>query len=187
MADARTAQLGGQNYQKFPRNMLFARAMTNGARIHCPDVFVGSVYTPDELGAEPVLEAPEASVVEGDVSPVGGEERAPAAPDQNPTGPSGAPPPVHMDPITTGQEGYLKGLIRKAQADGMSGEMLAAILRNKDLGHVEVREGWLRTLSKDQASRLIEAFAAGVLPVGGSDIPNDLPEEPASADEGIAF
>lgn len=43
---------GTKNMQKFPRNMLFARAMSNGARWYCPDVFNGSVYTPEELGAD---------------------------------------------------------------------------------------------------------------------------------------
>ena len=48
--DAKKA--GTQNLQKFARNMLFARAMSNGVRWYCPDVFFGSaVYTPDELGA----------------------------------------------------------------------------------------------------------------------------------------
>jgi hypothetical protein len=32
--------------------MLFARAMSNGARWYCPDVFAGPAYTPDELGAD---------------------------------------------------------------------------------------------------------------------------------------
>lgn len=37
---------------RFARNMLFARAMSNGVKWHCPDVFLGAaVYTPDELGA----------------------------------------------------------------------------------------------------------------------------------------
>jgi hypothetical protein len=54
MADARTAQLAnGENWKKYPRNMLFARAMSNGAKLHCPDAFAGApVYTPDELGAD---------------------------------------------------------------------------------------------------------------------------------------
>ena len=39
-------------YKGFARNMLFARAMSNGARWFTPDVFGGPVYTPDELGAE---------------------------------------------------------------------------------------------------------------------------------------
>jgi len=49
MADARRAQV--KNMDKFPRNMLFARAVSNGAKWYCPDIFGGPVYTPDELGA----------------------------------------------------------------------------------------------------------------------------------------
>jgi hypothetical protein len=49
--DARKA--GTKNLDKFPRNMLFARAMSNGVRWYCPDVLNGNlVYTPEELGAE---------------------------------------------------------------------------------------------------------------------------------------
>jgi hypothetical protein len=47
LADAKKA--GTQNLDKFPRNMLFARAMSNGVRWFCPDVFDTAVYTPDEL------------------------------------------------------------------------------------------------------------------------------------------
>jgi hypothetical protein len=62
--DAATAQLGqGENWKKYPRNMFFARAMSNGVRFFAPDVFGGSpVYTPEELGASveedgrPILE-----------------------------------------------------------------------------------------------------------------------------------
>ena len=40
-------------WKKFPRNMLFARAMSNGVKWFCPDVFNGNtVYVPEELGAE---------------------------------------------------------------------------------------------------------------------------------------
>jgi hypothetical protein len=49
-ADANKAQT--QNMGKFPRNMLFARAMSNGVKWYTPDIFNGvAVYTPDELGA----------------------------------------------------------------------------------------------------------------------------------------
>lgn len=41
------------NWEKWPRNMLFARALSNGVRWHCPDVFGGTaVYTPEELRPE---------------------------------------------------------------------------------------------------------------------------------------
>lgn len=49
---AQDAQKAGtKNMDKFARNMLFARAMSNGARWYCPDIFGGPVYTPEEMGA----------------------------------------------------------------------------------------------------------------------------------------
>jgi len=48
--DAKRA--GTQNIQKHPKNMLFARAMSNGVKWFCPDLFGGPIYTPDELGAQ---------------------------------------------------------------------------------------------------------------------------------------
>lgn len=40
-------------WTKYPEAMLFARALTQGVRWHCPDVAAGSpAYTPEELGAE---------------------------------------------------------------------------------------------------------------------------------------
>jgi hypothetical protein len=48
--DAKKA--GTQNIQKFARNMLYARAMSNGVKWFCPDLFGGPIYTPDELGAQ---------------------------------------------------------------------------------------------------------------------------------------
>jgi len=38
-------------WEKNPRNMLFARALSNGVRWFCPDVFTTPAYTPEELGA----------------------------------------------------------------------------------------------------------------------------------------
>ena len=49
--DAKRA--GTQNLAKYPKNMLFARAISNGIKFFCPDLFLGApVYTPDELGAD---------------------------------------------------------------------------------------------------------------------------------------
>lgn len=49
--DAKRA--GTKNLDKYPRNMLFARAMSNGVRWFAPDIFGGTpAYTPEELGAE---------------------------------------------------------------------------------------------------------------------------------------
>lgn len=50
--DAIKAQLkDGDNWRKYPRNMYFARAMSNGAKWYTPEVFGGPVYVPEELGA----------------------------------------------------------------------------------------------------------------------------------------
>jgi hypothetical protein len=47
------AKAGTKNMDKFPKNMLFARAMSNGVKWYAPDVFAGApIYTPEELGAE---------------------------------------------------------------------------------------------------------------------------------------
>lgn len=50
MDDARLAGLTGKDvWKKFPRNMLFSRALTNGARWYAAEVFSGPIYTPEEL------------------------------------------------------------------------------------------------------------------------------------------
>lgn len=46
---AKSGTAGNANYNKFPRNFLLARAITNAARWYCPDIFKGGVYTEDEL------------------------------------------------------------------------------------------------------------------------------------------
>lgn len=47
LQDAQRA--GTKNLDKFPKNMLFARAMSNGVRFYCPDIFSGPVYVPEEM------------------------------------------------------------------------------------------------------------------------------------------
>jgi len=38
-----------KNIDKFPKNMLFARAISNGVKWYCPDVFSGPIYVPEEM------------------------------------------------------------------------------------------------------------------------------------------
>ncbi len=47
--DAKKAQT--KNLDKFPKNMLFARAISNGVKWYTPDVFSGPVYVPEEMTA----------------------------------------------------------------------------------------------------------------------------------------
>jgi len=54
--DAKKA--GTKNLDKFPRNMLFARAMSNGVKWYTPDVFAGPVYVPEEMDAPITQDVP---------------------------------------------------------------------------------------------------------------------------------
>jgi len=65
--DAKQAGLAGRkNWQRYPRNMLFARAMSNGVAFHCPEVTAGMrTYAEGEIEPEPEHSAPvDAAVVE---------------------------------------------------------------------------------------------------------------------------
>lgn len=51
MDDARRAGVLRKDspWESHSRNMLFARALTNGARWFCPDIFNGPIFSPEEL------------------------------------------------------------------------------------------------------------------------------------------
>lgn len=52
MKDAVAAGVGGKDvWKRYPKAMLFARAMSAGVRAHCPDVSACPIYVPEELGA----------------------------------------------------------------------------------------------------------------------------------------
>lgn len=98
--DAKAAGLAGSdNWRKAPRNMLFARALSNGVRWYCPDVFDTSTYVPEELGVDvdeegnvlntnpmPVQSTVQQPTVVAEVvpieSPVEPEQDAPITPNQ---------------------------------------------------------------------------------------------------------
>jgi hypothetical protein len=63
--DARKA--GTKNLDKFPKNMLFARAMSNGVKWYTPDIYESPVYVPEEMEAvtedAPSIEVPKKKVL----------------------------------------------------------------------------------------------------------------------------
>jgi hypothetical protein len=61
--DAKKA--GTKNIEKFPKNMLFARAISNGVKWYCPDVFAGPVYVPEEM-QEVTIDTPAVEVTQDD-------------------------------------------------------------------------------------------------------------------------
>ena len=90
MEDASKAALTNKPgpWKQYPRNMLFSRAMSNGARWYCPDVYGGvTPYTPEEMGVEVDQEG---DVI--DVTPT------PAQPEPVPA-PKKAPVPTVPDPF----------------------------------------------------------------------------------------
>lgn len=72
--DAKRAGLGGQNWKKYPRAMLFARAISAGYREHCPDA----------LGAAPVYVEQHGETEIPRPEPRGGKNAVPALPEPNP-------------------------------------------------------------------------------------------------------
>jgi hypothetical protein len=167
MQDAQAAGLASsETWKKHPRNMLFARALSNGAKWYCPDVFGGGpIYTPDELGA----------VIDGETGQVlgpAGEMPADASSGGS-TGPSDATP---------AQLSFLKKQVEKAKREGMNSTHLRLLLDNVGAQSVEISEGWMERLSKAQASGLLGKFEEGILPTGESDIPADAGEFVPPAD-----
>jgi hypothetical protein len=75
-ADATLAGLTGKDiWKKFPRNMLFSRALSNGVRWFTPDVFNGStMYTPDEIDADVTIDMATGEVI------TNGTQQAPRQP-----------------------------------------------------------------------------------------------------------
>jgi hypothetical protein len=98
-ADAKTAGLNGDNWRRYRRNMMFARAISNAARWYCADVFQGSVYSAEEVADE----AGRSGTFAGTESGTGGRMiDACAAVEQSP-----APAPGGYDQGDRGNDSYL--------------------------------------------------------------------------------
>jgi hypothetical protein len=130
------------NYLKYPANMLFARAMSNGVAFHCPEVTGGiRVYHAGEIeqptttvpdGAEPyeVEEIPVAEIVDG--APMA--EQASGTGEQTQTEPDNEGP-VGDDTTRRTQEGHDTGtnphgqrVRRTAAGRGIGGAALANLM-----------------------------------------------------------
>lgn len=68
--DAKRAGLvkSGSGWANYPKAMLFARALSQGARWYCPDIGVFAVYTPEEMGGDvslpPAASLPQVKVLD---------------------------------------------------------------------------------------------------------------------------
>jgi len=71
--DAKAAGLKNDNWSKYPKNMLFARAISNGAKWFTPGIFGGApVYTPDEFDIEIDEEGDPVIAIEAEARDVNG-------------------------------------------------------------------------------------------------------------------
>lgn len=136
----------------YPRNMMFARALTNGARWYCPDVFHGSVYTADEIETGDVYVEQTAAIVEEHVTEA---EQLPAP--QGITGDT-------MDAILNG-----------AEALGLTDEQLQAGIRRETNGGTDV----LEEMTEPEAMALLGKLAdALVKKQQAKKVPTESPQEP---------
>lgn len=145
LADAQKA--GVKNIDKFPRNMLFARAMSNGVRWFCPDVFSRSaVFVPEELGA----------TVDGDTGEIFDVEPAPQPqPAVQPSQPAQPQPEDNL--ITEKQLRMLHALGVQVYADGWNDKRRELVLFVTKGEHASAVD-----LTVEQASRLIDGLKAKV-------------------------
>ena len=127
--EAKAAGLTGKdNWTKYPSDMLFARAISRGARRYAPGVFGGSpVYTPDEMGQEVDAEGYiDAQVIEPPAATVKAND-APVSP------PAETPQAGLMDyeqaKAVTNSEGVPYGDLDTAKLTHMSNKM-GDLLRN---------------------------------------------------------
>jgi hypothetical protein len=86
----RAGLLGGTNWQKYPADMLWARALSRGARKACPDA-VGSVYLKEELESIEPFEQTQAKPISRKAKPAVSEPATPAVDD---TKEQAEPPPA---------------------------------------------------------------------------------------------
>jgi hypothetical protein len=155
--EARAAKLtDSATWKSFPRNMLYARAISNGAKWHCPDVFGGPIYTPDELGA--TVDGETGEMIDVTPSAVAVPATPAPAPQKAPRAISATPAPVvaaadhglveQLSQILDGLAGYdvADALILQGIAN-MTGQQLS------DLSHDSIA-----LLSPDELEKLITRY-----------------------------
>lgn len=137
LADAKKA--GTQNLEKFARNMLFARAMSNGVRWYCPDVFDSPVYTPEELGAN----------VDGEGNYV----------DVQVLEPETAPTPLRVaeNPL----EGQVAELIAHGMENGLEVDRIRSLCRKSNLP--DTKTGYTNSAQVTTLAQLIEDEIANLI------------------------
>lgn len=136
--DAKQAQLGGDNWRKYPRNMLYARAVSNAARWYAAGVISG-VYLPEELEDAPAIE----------IQP---------APPRNPPAPTPTTAPAPVDAIVSdpNRAGAMRKLHAVAAKRGLNHDDLREAMAAESIGA-------LSTDALDGAAMLLESISLAQL------------------------
>lgn len=145
MEDAKRAGVAGRGpWRSYPQAMLFARALSQGARWHTPDVLGGSAaYVPEELGAE-VNE-------DGDVIDTTSVIREAPAPEPEPE-PEVEDAEVLEDVITPQQVRVIAIALREAELERDAGRELVSFVIGRGVESV-------KDLTKTEASVFLDAIA----------------------------
>lgn len=132
--DAKQAGLSGDNWRKYPRNMLYARAVSNAARWYTPEVLTGC-YLPDELEDAPPIE----------IQP---------APPRNPPTPTPTTAPATVDAIVSdpNRSGAMRKLHAVAKGRGLNHDDLREAMAAESIGD-------LSTDALDGAAMLLECIS----------------------------
>lgn len=151
MKDAERAQLvkPGSGWAKYPRAMLFSRAISQGGRLYCPDA-IGGAYTSEELQAIPDTEKPTTSHVANDTPPeVVSEGDYTPVPETTPVDEKTESP----EPLCT--EAQRKKIFAASKEQGLDNQYI------KDYMFDNWQVDSTTRLTKKQASELIEAIETG--------------------------
>jgi hypothetical protein len=187
ISDAKRAGLvgGGSGWTKWPKAMLFARAMSQGVRTYCPDVTAGvTAYVEGEISGKSPAGLPEASAEPVEMVTI--EPPKAVEPDPLPLEPDFEPEPPDFEPsfadavpikakagdmsdlLDTGQVSNFNRAWREACPEGLSTKQVddAKHAWLRDMGYVDSegvgtskaipKAGWI--LVRDAAAK----FAAGL-------------------------
>ena len=160
MAEAQAAGLTGKpTWKSYPSDMLFARALTRGARRYAPGIFGGApIYTPDEMGVETDEDG---HIVQGEVINVTPPPAQPARATGNGQQPQAQAATVDAGPPSDAE-------VAISESNGNFVNMAAALLGTDEMT-IKKRMGALRMNAPKTPAERVAAYRALKTDMGHSD------------------
>jgi hypothetical protein len=187
-ADVTTAGLAGKdNHKKYPTAMKFARAVSAGCRMYCPELFNGAAYVPEEVKETLIVDVdgnvivdtapPEATRSEVNVTPITPITRTAPTPGK----------PATRDEIMAQirkLHGIAKSSVSGAQMKTILADMTRILGRNvKDVRAEsdEVLQAYVHRKAGKTAGEIAAATGPAATTIAPSD--DDIVDQPTSADK----